>query len=77
MTYDQHCKIVSYIDMTEDQIRKAVKDNQNLDWDYISQFTELTEQFIEEFENKVNWDYIFDCQIISEDFKLFHSMRKL
>lgn len=37
-------------------------------WNYISEFQELSEDFIREFKDKVNWTYISQYQKLSESF---------
>jgi len=39
-----------------------------LDWICISKYQKLSEEFIREFQDKVNWDCIFTYQKLSEDF---------
>ena len=41
-----------------------------LDWNCISRYKYLSEQFIEEFSNYVNWIIIFENQRLSEIFKI-------
>lgn len=40
----------------------------DVDWTYISEFHELSEDFMREFKDKVNWDCISASQKLSEDF---------
>jgi hypothetical protein len=41
-----------------------------VDWDLISEYQELSENFIREFKDKLNWEKIKLYQILSEDFIL-------
>lgn len=46
------------------------KFHEYLDWDKIVTSQKLSEQFIEDFQNKVNWEDIFDYQTsLSPEFK--------
>ena len=40
----------------------------SIDWENISYYHELTEEFIEKFQNKVDWYYISRYQKLSEEF---------
>ena len=40
----------------------------NINWDWISQYQKLSEQFIEKFQDRVSWDYISAYQELSEEF---------
>ena len=51
--------------LTEDFIREF---KYKVDWDYISEFQNLSEDFIREHKDKVDWDYISVYQKLSEDF---------
>ena len=39
-----------------------------VDWNWISAFQKLSEDFIREFQDKVKWDYISTYQKLSEGF---------
>lgn len=52
--------------ITSDEFIK--KFNDDIDWDYISQYQTLSYQFIEKYKNKVNWNNISEFQILTEDF---------
>ena len=54
--------------MTEDEIRLAIKNNQPINWYYISSRQKLSEEFIREFVDKVNWFYISESQKLSNKF---------
>ena len=37
-------------------------------WNEISQYQSLSEDFIRDFKDRVHWGYILECQTLSEDF---------
>ena len=39
-----------------------------LDWEHVSRYCELSEEFIRKFHHKVDWYYISAFQKLSEDF---------
>ena len=41
----------------------------SIDWEIISQRLDLSESFIEEYQDKVDWYYILYSQILSDEFK--------
>ena len=43
-------------------------DNFEVDWDYISVYQKLSEEFIEKYIDKVDWWYISKYQKLSEEF---------
>jgi hypothetical protein len=43
---------------SEEEIRKVINQLSESDWNYISSYQTLSEDFIREFKNKVNWIYI-------------------
>ena len=47
--------------------------NFEVDWNYISEYQTLSEEFIEKYSDKVNWDDISEYQKLSEDFIEKHS----
>ncbi len=47
---------------------KFIRTNDNLDWEYISYFYKLSENFIKKFQNNVDWDNISCVQKLSENF---------
>ena len=47
--------------------------NFEVDWDDISEYQTLSEEFIEKYSDKVNWDDISEYQKLSEDFIEKHS----
>src|SRR5574344_458613 len=52
-------------------IEKFFEENMNnfeVDWDYISKFQTLSEEFINKYIDKVIWDYISIYQTLSESF---------
>jgi hypothetical protein len=53
---------------TEDSIRKAQDQLTEDDWKNISKNQKLSEDFIREFQDKVNWNMISIYQKLSEDF---------
>ena len=56
-----------------DKWEKLIKENDN-DWDKISRFKYLEEEFIRYYKDKVNWNYIHMYQRLSESFrKEFHN----
>ena len=47
----------------------SIKEFENkINWYQISQYQNLSEDFIREFKNKVDWDYVSQSQNLSEDF---------
>ena len=48
---------------------KFIQINDNLDWEYISYFYKLSENFIKKFQNNVDWDNISYVQKLSINFK--------
>ena len=43
-----------------------------MDWDSISEYQKLSEEFIERHYDKVNWKSIAEYQDLSEDFRKKH-----
>jgi hypothetical protein len=52
----------------EEEIRKIINKLSKDDWNYISYYQMLSEDFIREFQDKVYWDNISEYQTLSEDF---------
>lgn len=57
--------------------------NSTVDWPWISEHKELSEEFIREFQDKVSWWHIFNYQKLSKEFrgeffedKIYQSMYK-
>ena len=48
---------------------KFIQINNNVDWEYISYFYKLSENFIKKFQNNVDWDNISYVQKLSITFK--------
>ena len=57
--------------MTNTQIilYKFIQIHNNLNWNYISDNYKLSENFIREFQDKVNWWCMLNYQNLSEKFK--------
>ena len=55
---------------TEDEIRHIIKNNSltNMDWNCISVYQDLSEDFIREFRDKLYWRHMSYYQKLSEDF---------
>ena len=47
---------------------KFIQTNKNVDWEDISWYYKLSENFIREFQDKINWYWISANQILSENF---------
>lgn len=52
----------------EKQYGKTISEFEGRDWVKISVMQELSEDFIREFQNKLNWYYISKYQKLSDDF---------
>ena len=52
----------------ERQFGKPISKFDNLEWDYISSYLKLSEDFIREYQHKVDWVLISIFQDLSEDF---------
>lgn len=50
------------------QLNLNYKSDDEIDWLYISMYQNLSEKFIEKFQNKVDWDNISLYQVLSESF---------
>jgi hypothetical protein len=51
----------------EKKLREIIKEG-NPDWNYISEHNKLSEDFIREFQCKVNWNFISKYQKLSRKF---------
>jgi hypothetical protein len=64
--------VKKYLEMLSSDEQKAFawfrKNQDKVDWDWISKYQPLSEPFIREFQDKVNWDCIFKYQPLSEPF---------
>ena len=66
--------------MTKKEIKEIRKDPDNQDWNFISIYQNLSEEFIKEFKDRVNWkSHSFPQELslsIIEEFEyLFYSER--
>lgn len=52
----------------EEKIKLKIKNNEFIDWWYISYCQKLSEDFIREFSDKVDWNYISYRQKLSFKF---------
>lgn len=52
--------------------RSTRKKTNKVDWDYISSFQTLSEDFIEKHSKDVNWKFIFQYQNVSKEFRRKH-----
>lgn len=52
--------------LTNDKFVEKFKDQ--LDWQYICKYQELSSEFIEKYKRLVDWDYLSEYQILSEEF---------
>lgn len=76
LIYDEIYKNLQIIDLIElfeiPEFNHSVTDylkRQNLNWEFISENFELSENFIREFSERVDWRYIPHCQALTEDFR--------
>jgi hypothetical protein len=53
---------------SEEEIRKTINQLSKNDWINISYYQILSEDFIKEFQDKINWTCISEYQTLSEDF---------
>lgn len=60
-------------------LKNKIKNNQYIDWYYISAHQKLSKEFIREFADGVDWYYIFYRQKLSEDFikKFYKKITKI
>lgn len=54
--------------ITEDKLRNNALNGKYVNWNYISKYMILSEDFIREFKDKVYWYNICENQTLSEDF---------
>ena len=56
-------------ELTLDEVFDYIRENKDIvNWNVISSWQKLPEEFIREFKDKVNWSCISVCQKLSEDF---------
>lgn len=55
-------------EISEDEVRRRWDDGKTLNWKYISKWVTLSESFIREFRDYVDWKLIKKCQDVSKDF---------
>jgi hypothetical protein len=52
----------------EEQIRNEIATGEEIDWNKVSRYGILSEDFIREYQDKVYWTYISEYQVLSESF---------
>jgi len=57
-----------WLDILEVKSEKEIDNISNTQWTDISQYQQLSEDFIEKFRNKVDWHNISEYQKLSEEF---------
>jgi len=54
--------------MTEQELIKKIKNKEEINWNYVSEFIDLSESFISKYKDNVNWKEISINQTLSESF---------
>ena len=55
-------------ELTLEEMKKFIRDPDNVNWNYICIYKILSEEFIREFQDNINWYNISFCQNLSKSF---------
>ena len=56
-------------EVSESDLEKYIQStNDTINWEFISMYATLSEDFMRKYQNKLNWSYLSICQIMSEEF---------